>query len=329
MASVPGDIDRRAGLVGLAASLLGPALPAVGRDRIVPWQETVFQEHEDRLRQIRQLSRNQLIAPPQLYTALVGRADLPAPFATDIPVLRVVFDQRVFFDTDRDALRPEGGAAVDVVAETLRRGAADTAVFVAGHTDSRGSDAHNYFLSVRRAERAAVALSERRVPQTNIWRIGFGKAVPLYPNTSDENMARNRRVEFVIGRKAEAVAKVLADQRKLVCASADPVQRRACLDVFDRLPPVGAAVVRDGTVTREVAIAPVVTGTDVVPRISPRDLVEVGRPDGRDTVGPGASPPTPVAPPATVPRQRVEIKADEPVVIDLRESRVLVERLDR
>ena len=341
MASAHHDIDRRSGLLGLALSLLAPALPASGQNAVLTWQRTVRQEHEDRRAQIQRLARDQLIAPPQLYTTLVGKADLPPDFGVDIPVLRVVFDQRVFFDTDSDAIRPEGEAAIDVIAEALRRGAPDNAVFVAGHTDSRGSDAHNYFLSVRRAESAALALGRRRVPQTQIWRIGFGKAVPLAPNTTEEGMARNRRVEFVIGRKAEAVAKALAGQRTQVCAGASAEQRARCLESLDRQPAFEAAPVLLGGLGRTLPKAtpppqpppgtPRIDASDqvnVVPVITSRDLVQPGRPDERVSVGGGGTPPVVVPIPAEE-RTVVTIKPDEPVVIDMRNDRVLVERLER
>lgn len=330
MASAQRDIDRRSGLLGLALSLLTPALPASGQNRVLTWQQTVALEHADRIRQFRQLSSEQMIASPGLYTILVDRKDLPQAFGVDIPVLRLVFSQRVFFDTDRDALRPEADRELDLVAEVLRRGAADTAVFIAGHTDSRGSDAYNYFLSVRRAESVAIALSRRRVPQTNIWRIGFGKAVPLVPNTSDADMARNRRVEFIIGRKAEAVARVLADQRALVCAGAGEAQRGACREAaLSALPPIAAAPVRNGQVERVIETMPPVSARDeVVPQIISRDLVAPGRPAERVSVGPPGTQTVKIEIPPEA-RQVVEIKPDEPVVIDLRESRVLVERLER
>ncbi len=327
MVSLSDAIDRRKSLLGFAASVVAQTLTAVARDRVVAWQDTVQLEHSDRLNQLRQLSRDQLIAPPQLYTTLVGRQNLPAVFGTDIPVLRIVFDQRVFFDTDRDEIRPEAERAIDVVAETLLRGAADTAVFVAGHTDSRGSDTHNYYLSVRRAESVAIALSLRRVPQTNVWRIGFGEAVPLVPNTTDEGMARNRRVEFIIARKAEAAAKVLAGQRSLICAGASDAERVRCLETLGRTPPVAAAPVREGRVVPGFA-APDPATTAAVPRVESRSLVEPGKPETRIAVGPPGTTPRVVEIPAQE-RRVVTIAPDEPVVVDLNMDRVLIQRLER
>jgi hypothetical protein len=119
-------------------------------------------------------------------------------FRADMPVLRVVFEERVFFDTDKSVIRSEALPVLGVIADSLRHQKGQVALFVAGHADSRGSDEYNLSLSIRRAEAVARALNESDVRPAVIWRVGFGKAVPLRPNTSAQNMAYNRRVEFLI-----------------------------------------------------------------------------------------------------------------------------------
>lgn len=186
------------------AVLLSAPVSAAGQDRILSWPETVQIEHEDRLTRLRSLAMRSLGTVPRIDTYRIDRSALPRSIPVDIPISRWVFDQRVFFDTDSDVLRPEGQAVIEVVAEVLRGEAADTAVFVAGHTDSRADDGYNYALSVRRARSVALALHARRVRQAQIWQVGFGEAIPLAPNTSEAGMARNRRVEFLFGRRPSA-----------------------------------------------------------------------------------------------------------------------------
>jgi outer membrane protein OmpA-like peptidoglycan-associated protein len=64
---------------------------------------------------------------------------------------------------------------------------------VAGHTDSRGSEAYNQSLSEARAN--AVADVARSVGAVVESEAGFGEAKPVASNATAEGMARNRRVE--------------------------------------------------------------------------------------------------------------------------------------
>jgi outer membrane protein OmpA-like peptidoglycan-associated protein len=64
---------------------------------------------------------------------------------------------------------------------------------VAGHTDSRGSDAYNQSLSEARAR--AVADVARSVGAVVESETGFGESQPVASNETSEGMALNRRVE--------------------------------------------------------------------------------------------------------------------------------------
>lgn len=305
--------------------------------RMLSWPETVEMEHEDRVRRLSALALRRLGRVPRIDTYRIGRAALPASIPVDIPISRWVFDQRVFFDTDSDILRPEGQAVLDVVAEVLRGEAADTAVFVAGHTDDRGSDDYNYALSVRRARSVARSLQAREVRQAQIWEVGFGEAIPLAPNTSDAGMARNRRVEFLFGRKPEAVSVWLSRQRSLVCAGASEAQRQVCLEAFDRLPGVvanpvdrKAVAVEPPSLPPRIGVrAPVVIEDRTFVPLETRRTVTPPEPTPPANVAPPDIPRTPVEPPPKAPPVEVTITRNDPVLIDLREQRVLVEKLER
>ena len=121
-------------------------------------------------------------------STVVSKEDLGS-LPVDVPLLRVVFPERVFFDTAQWNLRPDAISVIDVVAESLRREPPDVAVFVAGHADSRGSRAYNFDLSLKRANAVSEALVRRGVGQAAIWRIGFGEAVPLRSNATTAGMA--------------------------------------------------------------------------------------------------------------------------------------------
>ncbi len=66
---------------------------------------------------------------------------------------------------------------------------------IKGHTDSRASDAYNLRLSKNRAN--AVAQVAKSVGARVYEVQGLGERQPRVPNTSPENMAKNRRVEIM------------------------------------------------------------------------------------------------------------------------------------
>lgn len=78
----------------------------------------------------------------KLYTYVVDYSDV-AGLPGEAPLLRIVLDQRVFFDTALSDIRPEGEAALDQLAKALKQKTGPSALFVAGHTDSRGPDDYN------------------------------------------------------------------------------------------------------------------------------------------------------------------------------------------
>ena len=68
---------------------------------------------------------------------------------------------------------------------------------VEGHTDADGSEDRNRELSRERAERIRdYLLRKGRIDPSRISAIGRGETRPLVPNDTEENKAKNRRVEF-------------------------------------------------------------------------------------------------------------------------------------
>lgn len=71
-------------------------------------------------------------------------------------------------------------------------------VEIAAHSDDKGSDQYNLVLSERRAASVVTYLVEKGVPKERLVAKGYGETSPIVPNTTDENRAINRRVEFKI-----------------------------------------------------------------------------------------------------------------------------------
>jgi OOP family OmpA-OmpF porin len=107
--------------------------------------------------------------------------------------------QNVNFETNKATVLPESYSVLDVVGNVLKNWT-ELKIEIGGHTDSRGTDKHNQKLSEARADSVKAYLTRHfpdLKPEQYTTR-GYGESRPLVPNNSDLNMAKNRRVEFVV-----------------------------------------------------------------------------------------------------------------------------------
>ena len=189
-------------------------LPSRRSEGVQPWQNFVRMEHCDRIKRLQRLS---VMLPPEqqprFFEGVVPADRLPSGFDTDMPVLRVVFPERTFFDTDTASLRFEAMQISAIIAESLRREPPDVAMFVAGHADARGDRAHNERLSIDRSNAIVLQILRQGVNFSSLWRVGFGEDMPLVAGADAFAWDRNRRVEFLFAAKPDAVATWLADQQ--------------------------------------------------------------------------------------------------------------------
>ena len=105
----------------------------------------------------------------------------------------------VNFQTGKAEILPESFADLDVVGQVLRKWP-ELKIEIGGHTDSRGADKYNQRLSEARARAVMTYLTTKYadLKPTQFTAKGYGESRPLVPNTSDLNMSKNRRVEFVV-----------------------------------------------------------------------------------------------------------------------------------
>ena len=101
----------------------------------------------------------------------------------------------ITFNVDQDAIKANFYPVLNSVALVLKR-YKQTIVDVYGHTDSTGSDSHNFDLSQRRALAVANYLNSQGVDQRRFAVTGFGKSRPIASNATAEGRAQNRRVEI-------------------------------------------------------------------------------------------------------------------------------------
>lgn len=197
---------------------------------LATWQSTVALEHCDRIKRLQRLSA-MLPAEerPQFYESIIPRYRLPVDFGVDIPVLRVVFPDRVFFDTAKSSLRPEAQEIASIIAESLRREPPDVTLFVAGHADSRGDSDFNELLSISRADAVASTIFRYGINLGTVWRIGFGEDMPLVAGDNAEAWGQNRRIEFLFSARPEPIGVWLSDQQMPgLCQSRSSAESARC-----------------------------------------------------------------------------------------------------
>lgn len=104
----------------------------------------------------------------------------------------------VNFDTNKSALTSSAKEILEEAITLLKKTDAVIEVRVEGHTDSRGTEAHNMALSQRRAEAVAAYLSSQGVNTDSLIPVGMGESAPIANNNTVAGQAANRRVDFVV-----------------------------------------------------------------------------------------------------------------------------------
>lgn len=100
------------------------------------------------------------------------------------------------FDTDQSTITTNGEETVTQIAEALNKDESLN-ISIEGHTDNTGDAAHNKKLSTDRANAVMAALIRHHIAKSRLSARGFGAERPLVANDSEENKAKNRRVELV------------------------------------------------------------------------------------------------------------------------------------
>ena len=111
--------------------------------------------------------------------------------------LQVTFESGLLFDTDSDVLHAAARKNLTSLANSLGS-YPNTDLLIVGHTDSRGTTAHNLSLSERRAAAVTSFLASEGVSRDRLRPTGRGESEPIATNDTDEGRMKNRRVEVAI-----------------------------------------------------------------------------------------------------------------------------------
>ncbi|MCA4810585.1 OmpA family protein [Empedobacter stercoris] len=100
------------------------------------------------------------------------------------------------FDVDQAKITQEGDEIVTEIANALKKDNT-MKISIEGHTDNSGDAKHNKKLSNDRANTVMQKLIALGIDKTRLSAIGYGAEKPFVANDTEENKAKNRRVELV------------------------------------------------------------------------------------------------------------------------------------
>jgi len=104
----------------------------------------------------------------------------------------------IYFETNSADLNKSSFEELDRLVKLLKNNP-QIKIEISAHTDDIGSEFYNLKLSERRAESVKEYLFEKTVSKSQIISKGYGESKPAYlPFNTDENRAKNRRVELEV-----------------------------------------------------------------------------------------------------------------------------------
>lgn len=124
------------------------------------------------------------------------------PYLMDVPLKPIrkgesIVLNNIFFEFDSHALKDESKIELQKIYEFLKLNP-QANIEIRGHTDNVGSNDYNKNLSVKRAEAVVEYLISAGINKERLVSRGFGSELPVVPNDSEINRAKNRRTELMI-----------------------------------------------------------------------------------------------------------------------------------
>ncbi|WP_019569113.1 peptidoglycan-associated lipoprotein Pal [Thioalkalivibrio sp. ALE11] len=109
-------------------------------------------------------------------------------------------ERLVYFDFDRDEVKPEYEEMLEAHAEYLAANPG-ARLRLEGHTDERGTREYNLGLGERRAQSVRRVLNLNGAADEQIEVVSYGEEMPVAFEQTEEAWAQNRRVELVYDRR--------------------------------------------------------------------------------------------------------------------------------
>ena len=119
----------------------------------------------------------------------------PAPEPAPEPQTWVFDSGRLNFDFDKSVVKPQYFELLRNVKDYAEQN--DFRLTIIGHTDSKGTDAYNMALGMRRAVAVRDKLIEFGLDPARVLSVeSRGESEPIAPNDTEQGRFENRRIEF-------------------------------------------------------------------------------------------------------------------------------------
>jgi len=111
---------------------------------------------------------------------------------------------KIYFETNKAIIKPESYPILDAIAATLQGNPDILIVEVGGHADERNTDEYNQKLTQARSEAVKDYFVDKGVDVGRLRPVGYGESKPIDKGHNEEAWSKNRRVEFIILKRASA-----------------------------------------------------------------------------------------------------------------------------
>ncbi|MDQ3393544.1 MAG: OmpA family protein [Bacteroidota bacterium] len=118
-------------------------------------------------------------------------------YFVDVEIGKSIVLENIVFEQSKYILKESSYESLYILLEYLKKNP-QYKVVISGHTDNQGEKNLNQLLSQNRAKVIANFLIEHEIEEDKLTFIGHGSAQPIAPNDTEENRAKNRRVEITL-----------------------------------------------------------------------------------------------------------------------------------
>jgi outer membrane protein OmpA-like peptidoglycan-associated protein len=139
---------------------------------------------------------------PETYNGVEDEDGCPDRGRVIVTDTKIEILDKIFFEYDKAIIKSESFPILDAIVATMQGNPDILLVEIQGHTDERGGDQYNLDLSDRRAASVRIYLTEHGVDKGRLQSQGYGESQPLDQRHNEEAWAKNRRVEFLILKRA-------------------------------------------------------------------------------------------------------------------------------
>lgn len=111
--------------------------------------------------------------------------------------INITFEAGLMFQINSSELNEQYKGDLASAAEVFKN-YPETNLLIEGHTDDTGADEFNMALSEKRAKAVSAFLVSKGIDKSRITEKWYGESQPKFPNDSEANRIKNRRVEMAV-----------------------------------------------------------------------------------------------------------------------------------